>query len=146
MRRREFIATTCLTCLGAGFISTTLSACIPTHYTSGEIEPQGVSVPLTEFQYLKRGKKLFRQFIIVQQTNLSFPIYVYRFSETEYAALWMKCTHQGSELNASGDHIYCTSHGSEFDNYGNVKQGPAEKNLRSFPVSVNGERLLINLS
>ena len=146
MRRREFVAKTCITCLGVGIMSTTLYNCASIHYTSGTVEPNGLSVSVTEFQFEKRGEIVLREFIVVQQPKLKFPIYLYRLSSTEYSALWMECTHQGSELNASGDHLYCSSHGSEFDNRGNVKQGPAEQNLRSFPVSVQGERILINLS
>ena len=63
----------------------------------------------------------------------------------EYSALWMKCTHQGSELQASGDHLHCPSHGSEFNNKGTVSQGPAEKNLKSFPVSVGDGKIKIDL-
>jgi Rieske Fe-S protein len=82
----------------------------------------------------------------VHHDQLEYPIYLFRLSENNYSALWMKCTHQGSELQASGDHLYCPSHGSEFDKNGSVTQGPAEKNLRSFAVTVQNETLLINLS
>jgi Rieske Fe-S protein len=70
---------------------------------------------------------------------------VYRFSETEYSAVLMKCTHQGSELQASGDHLHCPAHGSEFSNKGMVAQGPAEKNLRSFKVTADSQKIFIDL-
>lgn len=76
---------------------------------------------------------------------LEFPIYLYRFSDNEYTALLMKCTHQGNELQASGNHLHCSVHGSEFNNKGVVAQGPAERNLRSFKVSFDNEKIFIDL-
>jgi len=57
----------------------------------------------------------------------------------------MKCTHQGAELQASGDVLQCPAHGSEFNNKGLVKTGPADTNLRTFPVVVNNNELFIDL-
>lgn len=86
-----------------------------------------------------------RQYIIVTSDQLEFPIYLFRFSDNEYSALWMKCTHQGNELRASGDHLHCSAHGSEFNNKGVVAQGPAEENLRSFKVTADNEKIFIDL-
>lgn len=88
---------------------------------------------------------MVRQYIIVKNEGLTFPVYLYRFSDNEYSAVLMKCTHQGAELAASGDHLHCPSHGSEFDNKGKLSQGPAEKNLRSFKVSTDNEKVFIDL-
>lgn len=86
-----------------------------------------------------------RQYIIVTNDKLEFPIYLYRFSDNTYSALFMKCTHQGNELQASGDHLHCSAHGSEFNNMGVVAHGPAEKNLRSFKVTSDNEKIFIDL-
>jgi Rieske Fe-S protein len=94
---------------------------------------------------MKKDRPMTRPFIIVRNERLEFPIYLYRFSDDEYAALLMKCTHQGNELSAAGDHLYCSAHGSEFNNRGVVAQGPAEKNLRTFKVTSEGDKLLIDL-
>jgi Rieske Fe-S protein len=145
MDRRQFVSQACITCLGSAFLATGFTGCAATHYVGGEIESQGLSVLQSEFTYYRKDKAYDRQFIIVHHVNLEFPIYLYRHSANEYSALWMKCTHQGSELRASGDHLYCSSHGSEYDKLGIVIQGPAEENLRSFPVSVSGNRIHIKL-
>jgi Rieske Fe-S protein len=94
---------------------------------------------------MNKDQELTRQYIIVRNDALQFPIYLYRFSETEYSAVLMKCTHQGNELSASGDHLTCSAHGSEFNNRGTVVNGPAEKDLRQFKVTVNNAQLLIDL-
>jgi Rieske Fe-S protein len=146
MNRREFVTQTCVACLGSGLLSTVITACQSTHYVTGALESKGITVLKSEFIEVKKDQTLMRSFIIVHHETLEVPIYLYRINDTEYSALWMKCTHQGSELHAAGDHLYCTSHGSEFDKKGNVSQGPAEKNLRSFPVTAFNDKLLIELT
>lgn len=122
-----------------------LTACRSTHYTSGTTEMNGISVKKSEFTFLKKDKPVTRQYIIVRNESLEFPIYLYRFSDDEYSAVLMKCSHQGNELQASGDHLNCPAHGSEFNNKGVVAQGPAEKNLRSFEVTAHDDKIFINL-
>src|SRR5436190_6249123 len=132
--RRTFIHQSCMACIGTS-LGITFSSCQSVHYASGSTEPKGISIAASEFIYQKKDKLVTREYIIVTNDKLEFPIYLYRVSETQYNALWMKCSHQGSELQASGDHLYCTSHGSEFDKRGKVTQGPAEKDLRTFSVT-----------
>lgn len=145
MNRRTFVKQTCITCVSGGLIPLLISSCQATHYTSGVIDNAGVHVPKSEFIYVKNEKTLTRQYIIIQNDKLEFPIYLYRFSDNEYSALWMKCTHQGAELQASGDSLHCPSHGSEFTNKGAVSNGPAEKKLRSFPILVQTDTITIDL-
>lgn len=145
MDRREFVKRGCAFCLGGGVIPVALSGCSATHYVGGLIESDGLSVPKSEFTYLKKDKPSTRLYIIVQNDTLGFPIYVYRFSENEYSALWMQCSHQGNELQALGDQLHCPAHGSEFDNRGNVSQGPASHSLRTFPVVASEGKIFIDL-
>lgn len=146
MKRRDFISNTCVACVSGAGLSYLLSSCSSTHYATGTLEPKGISIPVSEFLYPKGNKQAHREFIIVYHDQLEFPIYLYRINENEYSALLMKCAHQGSELNAGGDHLYCSSHGSEFDKRGNVTHGPAEKNLRSFPASIQNGKIIIELT
>jgi Rieske Fe-S protein len=141
--RRNFIKNSCLACAG-GLLPLTLSGCA-SHNVNGTLEKAGITIPKADFAFVKKGETTFKSFLIVRNEQLEFPIYLYRFSENEYSALWMECTHQGAELQASGDFLHCPSHGSEFNNRGTVSTGPAEKNLRSFPVSVFNDKILIDL-
>ena len=131
--------------MAGAILPAALSGCQSTYYTQGTIEPNGVSVLKSEFSYLKKEQPMIREHIIVRNERLRFPIYLHRFSDSDYTALLMECTHQGAELNASGDHLYCPSHGSEFNSRGIVSQGPAEENLKSFKVSAEGEKVFIDL-
>jgi Rieske Fe-S protein len=132
-----------MACLGGGVASLSLSGCATTHYVSGAIETNGITVLKSDF--INPKKQTNRQFIIVLNDKLAFPIYLYRFSDTEYSAIWMQCSHQGNELQALGDQLHCPAHGSEFDNRGKVSQGPASHPLRSFAVKADGDNIFIDL-
>ncbi|MBK8828174.1 MAG: Rieske (2Fe-2S) protein [Saprospiraceae bacterium] len=70
---------------------------------------------------------------------------MYRIEENKYNALWLECTHQGNEVQVFGDKLQCPAHGSEFSNSGLVTNGPADRNLRTFPVTIEGNYLKISL-
>ena len=144
MNRRSFTKN-CVGRIGSGFIPALLIACQSTHYANGVIGANGISVAKSEFTYLKRDRPLTREFIIVRNEALEFPVYLYRFSDNAYSAVLMKCSHQGNELQASGDHLTCPAHGSEFNNKGIVAQGPADRNLRSFKVTADNDKIFIDL-
>lgn len=144
MNRRTFTKS-CISCIVATTAVPLVSSCQSTFYTSGTVESNGISIPKSDFTYEKNGAIVKRDYVIVKNDALEFPIYVYRFSDDEYSALWMKCTHQGNELQASGDHLHCNAHGSEFNNRGSVVQGPADKDLRRFNVLPQADKIFIDL-
>lgn len=144
MDRRTFTKA-CISCITGSAMVPLLSGCQSTYYTSGTLEQNGISIPASEFTYFKKEQPVQRQYVIVRNDAIEFPIYLYKFSEKEYAAVLMKCTHQGNELQASGDHLTCPAHGSEFNNKGIVAQGPAEKDLRRFDVTARGDKIFIDL-
>jgi Rieske Fe-S protein len=145
MNRRKFIKNSCTACLSGTALAVAISSCTSTRYISGSLGKDGLTVDANEFVAKQNDKTTYRSFIIVRNESLQFPICVYRFSDKEYSALWMRCTHQGAELQASGDYLHCTAHGSEFNNKGTVKTGPADRNLRNFPVTVSNNQLFIDL-
>lgn len=144
MNRRTFTQS-CLACAGAAVVAPLLSGCQSTYYTQGTVETNGLSVAESEFTYMKKDQPVIRQYIIVRNDRLEYPIYLRRNADKQYAAVLMKCTHQGATLNAGGDYLTCPSHGSEFTYRGEVAQGPAEENLRVFPVTVNDGKIFIDL-
>jgi Rieske Fe-S protein len=145
MKRREFIINTCNACLGVGALGALLSGCSTTHYVAGKLNQDGVLIDTNDFKVNNNGKSSWRSYIIVRNEELKFPICIYRFSETEYSALWMQCAHQGAEVQVAGSRLQCPAHGSEFDNRGRVTNGPATNDLRSFPITVNNHQLFIDL-
>ncbi|MEX0982972.1 MAG: Rieske (2Fe-2S) protein [Bacteroidales bacterium] len=141
MDRKKFIKTCGYACLGATAFGTLLQSCVSTKSISATLSGENLIFPKTDF--IKNEKYL--NYVIVRNPNLQFPVYVFRFSETEYTALYIQCTHQGNELNAYGDKLVCSAHGSEFNNKGIATNGPATEPLRSFPVVIENQNLLISL-
>jgi Rieske Fe-S protein len=144
MDRKEFIKTCGLTCLCAASLPVLIQGCSALMMIPGKIEGDELVVELVNFEDNAGNEIFFRKYIVIQNELLKFPVCVYRLNENEYTALWMRCTHQGNELRAFGDKLQCPAHGSEFDNRGGVQNGPAEKELRTFPVII--ERDLIRIS
>lgn len=141
MERNEFIKTCGYACIGASSIGMLLQSCVSNKSITANIENENLVVPISDF--LK--DEAYLKYIIVRNNNLRFPIYVFRFSENEYTALYLQCTHQGNELNAYGDKLVCPAHGSEFNNKGMVTNGPATDPLRSFPIKISNPNILISL-
>ncbi len=145
MDRKEFLMKCSFACLGVSAIGLLLQSCTGSKMITGEIVGENMIVPLTDFEVVKGKKKSFRKYILIRNEKLQYPIYVYRFSEKEYTALYMQCTHQGAELTAYGDKMVCSAHGSEFDNRGNVANLPADKPLKSFLTFIDNQNLKISL-
>jgi Rieske Fe-S protein len=120
-----------------------LSSCAATKFASGKLTKDGILIDTKEFALKEKDK--YRLYIVVRNDSLLFPICVYRFTETDYSAVWMQCAHQGAELNVAGDYLQCPAHGSEYDNRGRVTNGPADRDLRTFPVAINNNQLFIDL-
>ena len=145
MHRRAFIKNSCTACLSLSALSTLVSGCVVTKYIAGTLGKDGLTVSKDDFKIKQKGGTAYSSFIIVRNDALLFPVCIYRFNDNEYKALWMQCTHQGNELQASGDVLQCPAHGSEFNNKGYVVHGPAITNLKSFPVTVMNNELFIDL-
>ena len=143
MNRKEFIIKSCTACIGVTALSTVLSSCAATKFVNGKLINDGILMDTKEFVLNEKGK--YRLYVIVRNDSLLFPICVYRFSDNDYSAIWMQCAHQGAELNAAGDYLQCPAHGSEYDNRGKVTNGPADRDLRTFPVTIDNNQLFIDL-
>ncbi len=122
-----------------------LEGCSTAKIASGTIDGSDMIVLLTDFEINKKSQSAFKQFLVVQNEKLKYPICVFRFDENHYEALLMRCTHQGTELQVFGDKLQCLAHGSEFNNRGDVKHGPAATALRKFPVTITNNQLKISL-
>jgi len=131
--------------LGAVGLTTLIPGCASTKFIPGKLNEDGLIIDTRDFAISQKGKTSFRQYLIVRNEELKFPICVYRFSDNDYSALWMQCAHQGAEVQVAGTHLQCPAHGSEYDNRGRVTNGPAETGLRTFPVSVTNNQLFIDL-
>jgi len=143
--RRNFIKSSCIACIGGITLSTIIQSCGINKIISAPIVGNDLVVPISEFKTVRKNTITFKKYIVVQNNKLQFPICIYRLSETDYSALYMRCTHQGAELQVFGDKLQCPAHGSEFSNKGVVSTYPATENLRVFPVTIVSDQIKISL-
>jgi len=147
MNRRNFIKTSCLTCVGSIGLMAFLEACSSQKYsTSFEFKENRITVKKAEFIQVKKEKQIKVPFILIKPEQLPFPIALYMDGEKDYKALYLQCTHQGCELNPHETMIVCPCHGAEFNAKGEVTQGPAEINLKTFITSQDHENIYIQLA
>ena len=145
MDRKDFLKNCGMACMSGIVMAALSQGCTQSKLLSGKIVGDDLVVPLTDFE-IKNGKETYyKKYLVVHNDLLQFPLCIYRLSENEYTALWMRCTHQGTELQVFGDKLQCPAHGSEFSNKGNVQNGPAGDKLRTFPVSLVNNQLNISL-
>ena len=131
--------------MGSFAAISSLESCSSTKATGGKISGDDLIVPISDFETSAGNDKYFKKYLVVHNDTLKYPICIYRFNETEYSALWMRCTHNGAELQVFGDKLQCPAHGSEFNNKGEVVTSPADDALRTFPVRIENNQLKISL-
>jgi len=141
MDRRDFIKKGCFTCLaiGAGAAMSSLQSCstlsvIKAYEQDGKIEVDLLQFPADKNVLLLRTSKLEYDILLIKRVD------------NTYNALYMECTHNANPLSPTSSRILCSLHGSEFDMEGNVKIGPAKEKLRSFPVQLIGNKIIITVS
>ncbi|MEB2780558.1 Rieske (2Fe-2S) protein [Algoriphagus sp. C2-6-M1] len=146
MKRKEFLKTCGWGCLSLIAGASSLTSCAGTKYLPAALEGGFMLVPLDAFLVnAEDNLDNYRPYLVAHNESLQYPIAVFRNSETDYRALWMRCTHQGTELQVFGDRFQCPAHGSEFTNTGAVQNGPADSPLRSFPVQIEANSIKIDL-
>lgn len=146
MKRRDFLKTSCTACIPASLMLSLLGSCKPAQIINGRINPNGLLVDLDDFR-IKGSQNIiaYYPYIVVRNEKLKFPICIYRRSDKDFSAIWMQCAHQGAELQVAGAYLHCPAHGSEYNNKGEVTNGPADKDLKTFPVIINKNELFIDL-
>ena len=145
MDRRHFIKSTCTTCIATGGLLSLIASCGTGRYISGKLNNDGLIIDVDDFKTVKNNKTSYLPYLVVRNEELKFPICIYRFSDSDYSALWMQCAHQGAEVQVVGSYLQCPAHGSEYNNRGNVTNGPAERDLRTFPVTIINDKLFVDL-
>lgn len=144
MDRKAFLQLCGGSCLGLVGISLS-QACSPTKHIQSTSLNNEVKILKSEFNRSEKETAKFRKSIITKVNGLDYPIVIYRFSDSSYSALLLRCSHQANELSMNGDILSCSAHGSEFDNQGQVIQGPADQALQSFKVSTDQDYIYVHL-
>lgn len=142
MDRKQFLKKCGLACFGGLTAMTLPMGCSAAKTSNSSIDGDNLIVPVSDFGDEMKG---FRKFVIVANDLLRFPICVFRHAEGKYSALWMECSHMGAELQVFGDTLQCPAHGSEFNDSGLVRNGPADRPLRNFPIAIENDLIKISL-
>lgn len=140
MQRRTFLKSSCNACLllAGGLIMPALSSCGPGAYSvfNTEIREDRMEVPDNAFV---KGP-----LVLVRPKGWYYSIALRKKEDGSYSALLLKCTHQDNQLNASSDGYSCSLHGSAFNQDGRVTNGPAERALKSYPVTIENHQIVIH--
>jgi Rieske Fe-S protein len=136
MDRRTFCGAMCG---AAGFGLLALQGCGHLRYLNVQASGGRLRVPTTAFGDAPA--------VLIDADELNGrPLYVRQVAARQYLALSTRCTHRGCQVEPSGERLVCPCHGSEYSLTGQVLHGPAERSLASYPVTVEGNDLVIQLS
>lgn len=128
MDRRAFLRT-----LPAA--SAAVAGCGGATYLAPTRGPGTLSVPLSEAEAAP--------WALVPLPGSTRPLLLLRDGGGTWRALLARCTHRGCQPDPVGDRLVCPCHGSEFSLDGEVLEGPAQRPLRPFPVTLEGDRLVV---
>lgn len=78
--------------------------------------------------------------------QVPYDILVVKKSDSDYNAIYMKCSHQENAVTATETGLFCSAHGSRFDLDGNVLKEPALQPLKKFKTEITGQTLVIDLN
>lgn len=138
--RREFLQTTCAIC-GALVAADFLAGCktaAEAGASSGYSVVNGVlTLPVSEVS--ESGS-------VIEAQGLSRPVFVSKKSDGTYEALLLRCTHMNGKLNPTPEGFTCVLHGSRFAPDGTVVKGPARQPLQKYPVTKEGDKLLVRVA
>lgn len=145
MDRRDFFITGAKASLGVCLGGLCVTGCSAPYYAQATAGTEKITVPKSEFQYLKKEEIKPRQFVFIRQTSSEFPICLYK-TDGGYTACLMECTHKGCEVEVHGPRFVCPCHGSEFTTAGAVLEGPAERPLKTFKTTEDETNIYVWLA
>jgi cytochrome b6-f complex iron-sulfur subunit len=133
MNRRKFLEAGAL----AGCAGFSLGGCIGFHYVNTSLSGNRLMIRKSDFG---SGR-----FALVDAPGLALPLYLYRLEDGGFSAVSTRCMHLGCQVEPAAEHLVCPCHGSEYSNTGEVLKGPTQRPLRTLPVVVEAERIIIEL-
>lgn len=143
MDRKKFVKTLGICVVGIPLASQVLQSCSSIYYADTLEKGGKITVAKSEFI---NDKNKERKYVLITPQDTDFPISLYKIEEDNYVASLLKCTHRGCELNVGGNIYSCPCHGSEFTTTGEVLEGPAEEQLKTFKTTTDDQNIYIHLN
>jgi Rieske Fe-S protein len=137
MDRRAFVARAGGLALVGACASLPLAACAGARYVPAQWRDGRVVLRLADFG-AEEG-------VLVEHPSAGRPVYVHRFAPDRFGALFTRCTHRGCQVEPQGLRLVCPCHGSTFSLDGSVLEGPAERALTAYPVTLEGDHVVVDL-
>ncbi len=140
--RRDFLKT-----LGAAVVSSTgapllLSGCVGLATVRAQVGQNKIKLNQKETQALNAPNGI----LIVKAPQLPGPIILRNLAEVGIVAVSSICTHRGCEVRPMPHSLQCPCHGSEYDELGEVLEGPATRPLKRYEVIETPDLLIIKVS
>lgn len=82
--------------------------------------------------------------VLVEDPQDDLPIFVHRGADQTYVAVSTRCGHRGCQVEPAAAKLVCPCHGSEYTFDGAILQGPTQRALQRYRVTVEGESLVIH--
>lgn len=137
MDRKKFIKLISAGALCSGSVIG-VTGCASYRYVDARHNGNQLEVPKASFE-----EDLF---VLVRNPGKGSPIYLGKYSEDSYRALFLECTHKQCTVNPSGEIFTCPCHGSKYNRQGKVMEGPARQDLHTYNVTTDTDTIYIQLS
>ena len=139
MDRRRFLRTACQTCAALAVLPaiTSLESCATAKGARYTVQDGALRIPVSG---LAPGVN------IVRAKGLADKLLIDQRADGTYVALVLNCPHKNGPVNfTDGEGLKCGWHGSTFDRDGKVTKGPSKQDLKSYPATVEGDMLRVNV-
>ncbi|MCS6981787.1 MAG: Rieske (2Fe-2S) protein [Flavobacteriales bacterium] len=139
--RRDFLKVTCGVC-GAVLSGVAIESLEGCRSASGS--PSGYTVVNGKLTIPRSA--VAAEGSVISAQGLPRDIFVRRTAAGSYEAVLLRCTHMNGKLNRTPEGFTCVLHGSRFAPDGSVLKGPAKQPLLRYPVTEEGENLIISVA
>ena len=108
------------------------------------------SAPAVNFSYFSEAQTYLQAFPLDPATQAAAEeVYsgaVLDGMKQGYVALWQKCPHLGCKVPVCGTSQWfeCPCHGSQYNRVGEKKAGPAPRGMDRFPISIDGDDIIVD--
>jgi Rieske Fe-S protein len=136
MDRRGFVVTCALASCGLMLTGCVAMVTHPVPVSGGRVQ-----LSLTSYPELTKPNGAIK----IMPAAASEPVYVLAVGGGEFRAVSPICTHRGCTVDVQGERLVCPCHGSTYDRSGTVLRGPAERALTRYPVTRDGDSLVITV-